>query len=65
VRSVALSVLSVIPDPERLGPDARVCYTSEQGFRWELTLLGLAVMAGLYTYAYFLLRFKMASATCS
>jgi hypothetical protein len=33
-------------------------FFSEQGFRWELTLLGLAVMAGLYTYAYFLLRFK-------
>jgi hypothetical protein len=24
-------------------------FFSEQGFRWELTLLGLAVMAGLYT----------------
>jgi hypothetical protein len=33
-------------------------FFSEQGFRWELTLLGLAVMAGLYTYAYFLLRFE-------
>jgi hypothetical protein len=27
-----------------------VCYTSEQGFRWELTLLGLAVMAGLWEW---------------
>ncbi len=33
-------------------------FFSEQGFRWGLTLFGLAVMAGLYTYAYFLLRFE-------
>ena len=33
-------------------------FFSEQGFRWSLTLLGLAIMGGLYVYAYFLLKFS-------